>query len=155
MCDGAVGSDDRGPDAAGPDVYDQNADGSMLASTYSRLMRGLAADLTTVDITTVGRASGEPRRLEIWLLRIDDRFFITGTPGRRGWLANLTANPMFTVHLKDDVIADLDARATPVADESTRRAVLTHSAAAWYRSQVALETLVAAAPMVEVVFTGR
>jgi deazaflavin-dependent oxidoreductase (nitroreductase family) len=127
----------------------------MLASTYSRLMRGPAADLTTVDITTVGRASGEPRRLEIWLLHIGDRFFITGTPGPRGWLANLTANPMFTVHLKDEVLADLDARATPVVDGATRRAVFTHPAAAWYRSQVALETLVADAPMVEVVFTGR
>ena len=61
--------------------------------------RALADDLT-VDITTTGRRSGQPRRLEIWLLGIDGRYFITGTPGRRDWLANLQADPELTVHLK-------------------------------------------------------
>ena len=113
--------------------------------------KALANDLT-VDITTTGRRSGEPRRLEIWLLGIDGRSFITGTPGRRDWLANLQADPNLTVHLKQRVHADLPARATAVTDPETRRWVLTHAAATWYRGQVDLDRLVAEAPMVELRF---
>jgi hypothetical protein len=38
-----------------------------------------------------------------------------------------------------------------VSDAATRRTVLEHAAARWYRSQVDLERLVAEAPMVEVI----
>ena len=37
----------------------------------------------TIDLTTFGRRSGLPRRIEIWWFQVDDRFVITGTPGRR------------------------------------------------------------------------
>ena len=46
-----------------------------------------------VDITTTGRHSGEPRRLEIWIHHLGGRHYITGTPGRRAWYANLVADP--------------------------------------------------------------
>ncbi len=111
----------------------------------------LANDLT-VDITTTGRRTGEPRRIEIWLLAIEDRYFITGTPGRRDWLANLRAHPGLMVHLKHAVPADLPAQASEVTDEATRRWVLTHAAASWYRGQTDVEVLVATAPMVELTF---
>jgi deazaflavin-dependent oxidoreductase (nitroreductase family) len=114
----------------------------------------LAHDLT-VDITTTGRKSGAPRRLEIWLLEVDGRYFITGTPGPRSWLANLRADPTLTVHLKQRVPADLAARARLVSDEATRRRVLVHATASWYRSQVPLDTLVADAPMVELTFADE
>ena len=52
----------------------------------------------TIDITTIGRASGEPRRIEIWFHNIDGHIYITGTPGRRDWYANLRADPNFTFH---------------------------------------------------------
>jgi len=111
----------------------------------------LATDLT-VDITTEGRRTGQPRRLEIWLLCVNDRFFITGTPGARGWLANLRADPSMTVHLKQRVHADLPARAAVVEDDVTRRLVLSDPASSWYRGQAPLETLVAQSPMVELFF---
>jgi deazaflavin-dependent oxidoreductase (nitroreductase family) len=111
----------------------------------------LATDVV-VDITTTGRRSGRPRRIEIWMIEVGDRWFITGTPGRRDWLANLRAEPRLTVHLKQSGAADLAARAAEVVDEPTRREVLTHAAAAWYRSQDPLDVLVAESPMVEVVF---
>ena len=63
-----------------------------------------------IDITTIGRKSGEPRRKEIWFHNLDGRLFIAGTPGKRGWYANLVANPEFTFHLKRSVQADLQAR---------------------------------------------
>ncbi|HXN77524.1 MAG TPA: nitroreductase/quinone reductase family protein, partial [Candidatus Dormibacteraeota bacterium] len=63
----------------------------------------------TVDITTIGRQSGKPRRLEIVFHNIDGRIFISGIPfpKRRNWLANLDANPRLTFHLKGKVRADL------------------------------------------------
>ena len=110
----------------------------------------------TIDITTLGAKSGLPRRSEIWFLHLDGRTFITGTPGQRNWYANVLAHDELTIHLKESVTADLAARAVPVLDESTRRWVLTqpHRWNDWYRSQASLEELVAAAPMVEVLFVG-
>lgn len=111
----------------------------------------LASDLT-IDITTTGRTSGAPRRIEIWFLNIDGRIFITGTPGPRDWYANLLADPSMTFHLKESVQADLPARARPVTDGETRRLVLTHMVASWYREQVPIDSLIDGAPMVEVTF---
>jgi deazaflavin-dependent oxidoreductase (nitroreductase family) len=114
--------------------------------------QALATDLT-VDVTTTGARTGEPRRIEIWLLHVDGRFFITGTPGHRDWLANLQAHPALTVHLKQRVKVDVPAQARAVLDESTRREVLSHPAASWYRDQAPLDVLVASSPMVELTFS--
>jgi deazaflavin-dependent oxidoreductase (nitroreductase family) len=106
----------------------------------------------TIDITTTGRRSGRARRIEIWMLDVDGRFFITGTPGRRDWLANVMADPKLVVHLKRSAHVDLDARAELVTDPASRRRVLEHLTARWYRTQADLDDLVATAPMVEVTF---
>ncbi|HSF32205.1 MAG TPA: nitroreductase/quinone reductase family protein [Candidatus Tectomicrobia bacterium] len=78
----------------------------------------------TVDITTKGRRTGKPRRKEIWFHNVDGRLYLTGTPGRRDWYANLLAHPEFTFHLKRSVRADLPAKAIPVLDKARRRAIL-------------------------------
>ena len=109
-------------------------------------------DDPTIDITTTGRRSGQPRRIEIWMLDVDGRFFITGTPGRRDWLANLTAQPELVVHLKRHAHVDLPARAEVVSDPATRQRVLEHLSARWYRGQAPMDELMAGAPMVEVTF---
>ena len=78
-----------------------------------------------IDITTVGARSGVNRRIEIFFHHFDGSYYITGRPGhKRDWLANTIANPLFTVHLKDDVIADIPARARVITDEDQRAAVL-------------------------------
>ena len=58
----------------------------------------------TVEITTTGRRTGRPRRIETWRYRADGRYWLTGSPGSRDWYANLLANPDFTLHLhhRDD-----------------------------------------------------
>jgi deazaflavin-dependent oxidoreductase (nitroreductase family) len=116
------------------------------------MVRAELANSPIVDITTTGRRSGQPRRIEIWMLDVDGRFFITGTPGRRGWLANLAAAPGLVVHLKRHARTDLAARATVITDPELRRHVLTHANAAWYRGRAKLEELIAGSPMVEVAF---
>ncbi len=121
--------------------------------TDPAIAEALQRDLT-IDITTTGRRSGQPRRIEIWFLNVEGRIFITGTPGRRDWMANLSANPRFTFHLKESVTADLEAEARVVEDEPTRRLVLEHAVATWYRNQTPIEDLIETAPMVEVRFLG-
>jgi deazaflavin-dependent oxidoreductase (nitroreductase family) len=79
----------------------------------------------TIDITTTGARTGGPRRIETWFYRVDGRIYLTGLPGRRGWYANLLANPSFTFHLKGSVQADLAATARPVHDAAERRRVIT------------------------------
>lgn len=77
----------------------------------------------TIDITTTGRKSGRPCRIEMWFHNLDGQLYLTGTPGLRDWYANLVAHPSFTFHVKGSAVADLPARATPVTDPSRRRAI--------------------------------
>jgi len=105
----------------------------------------------TIDITTTGRQSGEPRRIEIVFHRIDGRMWISGIPSprRRAWLANLEADPHLTVHLKGPIaVADLPATARIVDDEDERRRILARVAQAWRRTD--LERMVAWSPLIEV-----
>ena len=104
----------------------------------------------TVDITTIGRQSGKPRRLEIVFHNIDGRIYISGMPfpKRRNWLANLDANPRLTFHLKGKVRADLSANARVIEDETERRAILPHIARVWGRKD--LEKMVEQSPLIEV-----
>lgn len=80
----------------------------------------------TIDITTTGRRSGEPRRIEIVFYRLGEDVYLSGIPApkSRDWLANLAANPKFTFHLKHRVVADLPATATVILEPAERRRVL-------------------------------
>ena len=105
-----------------------------------------------IDITTTGRRSGEPRRLEIVFHRIGGRFYISGSPvadRTRAWLLNLAADPHFTFHLKGRVTADLPATARIITDEAERRAIFGWVVAhAWHQQDVDLMTR--ESPLIEV-----
>ena len=88
-----------------------------------KVQEALEKDLV-IDITTTGRKSGQPRRVEIWFHNLDGVLYITGLPGSRGWYANILADPCMTFHLKDNATADLPARATPVTDPAEKRRVM-------------------------------
>jgi deazaflavin-dependent oxidoreductase (nitroreductase family) len=106
----------------------------------------------TIDITTTGRRSSLPRRIEIVFHRIDGRMWISGMPSprRRAWIANLAADPRLTVHLKGPVaVADLPATARIVDDEDERRRILERVARAWNRTD--LDRMVRESPLIEVV----
>lgn len=109
----------------------------------------------TIDITTTGRRSGEPRRIEIVFHNVGGRIYISGQParGRRSWLANLEAHPDFVFHLKGRVKADLRARARIISEKAERREVLAHVARAWNRNDV--EAMVRYSPLIEVTFPER
>lgn len=78
-----------------------------------------------IDITTTGRTSGAPRRIEIWFFNLDDALYLTGAPGQpRHWYRNLCADPAFTVHLKQSCQADLPAVAHPTTSDTAREPIL-------------------------------
>ncbi len=88
-----------------------------------RIQRGLEQD-RTIDITTKGRRSGQQRRIEIWFFNIGGKIHITGSPGTRGWYANVVANPEMTFHLKHTVQADIPARCRPINNNVERKKIL-------------------------------
>lgn len=93
---------------------------SMDESVRAALKRGGLA-----DITTTGRKSGRPRRIEISFHQFDGEYYISGRPGfKRDWMANLRADPAFTLHLKHDVSADIAALAEPLTEPAARRSIL-------------------------------
>ena len=84
----------------------------------------LAVD-EVIDITTIGRISGQPRRIEMWFHVIDEAVYLSSMPGQPYWNANLLANPLFTFHFKQSFVRDVAARATPMTDPATKRDVFT------------------------------
>jgi deazaflavin-dependent oxidoreductase (nitroreductase family) len=112
--------------------------------------QALARD-TLIDITTTGRRTGMPRRTEIWFHYQDGRILITGSPGPRGWYANMTANPRFTWHFKQSLTRDIPAVATPITDENERRALFARMMELEERmAHVELDDWARRSPMVEV-----
>jgi deazaflavin-dependent oxidoreductase (nitroreductase family) len=107
-----------------------------------------------IDITTTGRRTGQPRRIEIVYHVIDGRIYISGMPRadrRRSWLANLERNPQFTFHVKRGLRKDLPATARIVEDRDERRTVMRHIIeTAWHGQH--LEAMVAHSPLIEVTF---
>jgi deazaflavin-dependent oxidoreductase (nitroreductase family) len=110
---------------------------------------------SVIDITTTGRKSDEPRRIEIVFHNFDGTVYISGfpRPQKRSWLANLEAHPDFTFHLKNDVKANLAATARSITDAAERRPILEQvksSQEGW--KDVDIEDAVKMSPLVEVTF---
>ncbi len=117
-----------------------------------QIRHALATD-QVIDISTTGRTSGQPRRKEIWFHNLDGALYITGTPGKRDWYANMVAHPDFTFHLKLSAQADLPARATPITDPAQKREILARILAKLARAD-SLDDWVARSPLVAVELQG-
>jgi deazaflavin-dependent oxidoreductase (nitroreductase family) len=106
-----------------------------------------------IDITTTGRKTGEPRRIEIVFHNIDGRLIITGSPRadrKRAWLLNLESDPRLTFHLKRGAAqADLPATARVITDATERRSIADWVVRnAWPGMDV--DAMATYAPMIEV-----
>jgi deazaflavin-dependent oxidoreductase (nitroreductase family) len=119
-------------------------------------IRAALAHSHVIDITTIGRRSGEPRRIEIFLHNLGGRLVISGMPrpGRtRAWIHNLEADPALTIHLKGPyAVADLEGTARVITDPVERRELLTGVAANWKRAD--LDVMVEHSPLIEVTVPG-
>ena len=110
-----------------------------------------------IDITTTGRRSGAPRRIEIVFHNIDGRIYISGSPRSdrtRAWIHNLSADPHLTFHLKGAVQADLPATARIVTDDVERRQVMDWIVANAWKNQD-IEAMTAYAPLIEITFADE
>jgi deazaflavin-dependent oxidoreductase (nitroreductase family) len=116
------------------------------------LIRKSLATGNLIDITTTGRKTREPRRIEIVFHNIDGRLVISGLPRadrKRAWLLNLESDPHFTFHLKGAARADLPATARVITDPTERQSVAEWIATnAWHRADV--KQMAAYSPMIEV-----
>jgi deazaflavin-dependent oxidoreductase (nitroreductase family) len=102
----------------------------------------------TIEITTIGRRSGRPRRIETWRYQAGGRFWLSGSPGTRDWYANLLAQPEFTLHLDG---LDLPVRGRAVTDPDERARVFAEIVPdrGWAGS---VESWLAGSPLVEIEF---
>src|SRR5215210_7055596 len=54
-------------------------------------------------LTTIGRRTGQPHRIEIWFAAHDGRLYLlAGGREHADWVRNLQANPRVTVELGDE-----------------------------------------------------
>ena len=136
------------PDSQLIDLSAPDADPALVDAIRRVLRHG-----HTIDITTIGRRSGEPRRIEIVFHSFDGRLYISGMPSprTRAWLHNLRANPRLTFHLKQLIQADLPATAREITDPAERHEVLTKVAKVWRRDPEQMERF---SPLVEVTIDG-
>ena len=109
-----------------------------------------------IDLTTTGRRTGQPRRIEIFLHSLDGRLLISGMPRpdrTRAWLRNVADDPRITLHLKGPhAVADVAATARVVTDPGERRALLAGVARNWNRTD--LDVMVEHSPLIEVTVPG-
>jgi deazaflavin-dependent oxidoreductase (nitroreductase family) len=109
-----------------------------------------------IDLTTTGRKTGEPRRIEIFIHNLDGRLVISGMPlaGKtRAWLRNVADNPAVTLHLKSQLaVADVEGSARVVTDPVERRLLIDGVARNWKRTDV--DEMVEHSPLIEVTVPG-
>ena len=72
-------------------------------------------------LTTIGRRTGSPRRIEIWYARERDTLYLLSGGGRRAdWVRNLEADASVTVELDGDTHAATARILDGDSDESQR-----------------------------------
>ena len=91
--------------------------GSSLA--HERLARW--ADEPFAYLTTIGRRTGRPHRIEIWFAVEDGRvFMLAGGRERADWVRNLKADPRIRIELGDDIYAGIARVLDPGLSEDQR-----------------------------------
>lgn len=119
-------------------------------------IRASLAHSQVIDITTTGRITGEPRRIEIFVHNLGGRLVISGMPmpdRTRAWIRNLEADPTLTIHLKGpDAVADVPATARVITDPGERRDLLIGVARNWNRTD--LDVMIEHSPLIEVTVPG-
>jgi deazaflavin-dependent oxidoreductase (nitroreductase family) len=108
-----------------------------------------------IDLTTTGRRTGQPRKIEIFLHDKDGLLFISGMPRAdrtRDWIHNITADPHVVVHLKQSMTpVDIPATARVVTDLAERRPLMEAAAQRWGRTDV--EEMVQHSPLIVLTVT--
>lgn len=76
------------------------------------------ADTPFAYLTTIGRRTGRPHRIEIWFSVQDGRIYLlSGGRDRADWVRNLQQNPRVTVELGDETHPGVARVLGPDTDE--------------------------------------
>lgn len=109
-----------------------------------------------IDLTTTGRRTGQPRRIEIFVHNLDGRLVISGIPrpdSTRAWLRNAADNPAVILHYKRaEPPFDVEGTARVVTDPVERRALLEGVARNWGRDD--LDVMIEHSPLMVVSVPG-
>jgi len=111
-----------------------DSDGAVTEATLAALNHS-----QVIDLTTTGRRTGQPRRIEIFLHADNGQLFITGMPRAdrtRDWIYNIEADPHVVMHVKRSVVVDVPATARVVRDPEERRPLIEAAAKRWGRTDV-------------------
>lgn len=74
-------------------------------------------------LTTTGRVSGQPRRIEIWFAIDEDTLYmLSGGGDRSDWVKNLRREPAVTVEIGDGKFAGLARVVTDPIEDARARA---------------------------------
>jgi deazaflavin-dependent oxidoreductase (nitroreductase family) len=60
---------------------------------------GELAETDYCYLTTAGRRSGRPHRIEIWFVAYDDGAYLLSDTGRSDWYRNIEGNPAVTLEI--------------------------------------------------------
>jgi deazaflavin-dependent oxidoreductase (nitroreductase family) len=84
-----------------------------------------AATQREVTLTTIGRKTGRPHKVTIWIATDGKRLFVRSGQGmKRDWPQNLAANPEATLRLGGK---DIKVRGRRVAEPAEARTVAEHA----------------------------
>jgi deazaflavin-dependent oxidoreductase (nitroreductase family) len=90
----------------------------------------LSADLAALDfcyVTTTGRTTGTPHRIEIWFATDPERdtiFMLAGGRDRADWVRNLVASPRCTVEIGATTFAGYARVIDGTAEDETARTLV-------------------------------
>ena len=95
-------------------------------------------DASTIELTTVGRASGKPHTRPIWFVVSEGRILVqAGKSGKTDWYRNLRKNPAVVVHQDGYTLRSRAAVVNDAAQiERIHRLFLAKYTSAWLLSFV-------------------
>lgn len=90
-----------------------------MTSSISAWLASHAQD-SFMYLTTTGRASGNPHRIEIWFGNAEDRVYLmSGGGDKSDWVKNLIVDPYVTVEFGREEHAGVAHVVSPDSDEDT------------------------------------
>jgi deazaflavin-dependent oxidoreductase (nitroreductase family) len=92
---------------------------------------GDLADVEFCYLTTTGRASGQPHRIEIWFVAHDDGAYLLSNSAEADWYRNLVAQPNVSLEIAGE---RRDTTARPVDATDPANAVVRPASVAKYQT---------------------
>ena len=95
------------------------------------------ADLDYCYLTTTGRLTGKPHRIEIWFALSDrNAYLLSGGGDRSDWVRNLAASPEVVLEIGDDARTTKARVVTDPAEDALARRIVAEKYRPRYRGDL-------------------